>query len=69
MTVRTARMAMAVAAIAGVTRVAGAQQLTFARDTYASFTGARAMATGDFDRNGWPDVAQANAAATRSRSC
>jgi VCBS repeat protein/FG-GAP repeat protein/Big-like domain-containing protein len=61
MTVRTARMAMAVAAIAGVTRVAGAQQLTFARDTYASFTGARAMATGDFDRNGWPDVAQANA--------
>src|SRR5438067_1821102 len=39
---------------------ASAQQLTFARDDFASVTGARAIVAGDFDRNGWPDVAQAN---------
>jgi hypothetical protein len=39
---------------------AWAQPLTFARDDYASVTGARGIVAGDFDRNGWPDVAQAN---------
>ena len=40
--------------------VAAAQPSTFARDDYASFAGARAIAAADFDRNGWPDIAQAN---------
>src|SRR4051812_5515850 len=40
---------------------AAAQSPTFARDDYASFAGARRIAVGDFDRNGWPDIAQANA--------
>jgi VCBS repeat protein len=38
-----------------------AQTLTFARDDYAAFAGARAIVTADFDRDGWPDVALANA--------
>jgi len=38
---------------------AGSQNLTFLRDDYASYAGARAIATADFDRNGWPDVANA----------
>src|SRR5262245_11523805 len=42
------------------TRAARAEPLTFARDDYASVTGARGIVTGDFDRDGWPDVAQAN---------
>jgi VCBS repeat protein len=41
--------------------VASAQPLSFARDEVASV--ARGIVTGDFDRNGWPDVAQANAGA------
>jgi hypothetical protein len=40
--------------------LAAAQSPTFARDDYASFTGARGIVVGDFDRNGWPDIAQAN---------
>ncbi len=39
---------------------ASAQSATFARDDYTSFTGARGIVIGDFDRNGWPDIAQAN---------
>jgi hypothetical protein len=39
---------------------ARSQDLTFSRDDYASYAGARAIATADFDRNGWPDVAHAN---------
>jgi hypothetical protein len=40
--------------------MASAQPLTFTSDNYASFAGARAIVSGDFDRNGWSDVAQAN---------
>src|SRR5215212_2839330 len=36
------------------------QTLTFARDDYSSTAGARGVATADFDRNGWLDIAQAN---------
>jgi VCBS repeat protein/FG-GAP repeat protein len=36
------------------------QPLSFARRDYASVAGARGIVVGDFDRNGWPDVAQAN---------
>ncbi len=45
---------------AGLPQPASAQSATFARDDYASFTGARGIVVGDFDRNGWPDIAQAN---------
>jgi hypothetical protein len=36
-----------------------AQTLTFTRDDYRSFAGTRANVTADFNRDGWPDVAQA----------
>ena len=42
---------------------AGAQPLSFSADHYAAAIGARAIASGDFDRNGWPDLAQANTGA------
>ena len=41
-----------------------AQDVTFARDDYASFAGARAIVSADFNRDGLPDVALATAAAT-----
>ncbi|MGH9308587.1 MAG: FG-GAP-like repeat-containing protein [Vicinamibacterales bacterium] len=44
----------------GVSRIVEAQTLTMTRSVYASSAGARAIATADFDRNGWPDVAHAN---------
>jgi hypothetical protein len=37
-----------------------AQSSRFTRDDYPSFAGARGIVVGDFDRNGWPDIAQAN---------
>ena len=46
--------------LAAMPRPAAAQSASFARDDYASFTGARGIVVGDFDRNGWPDIAQAN---------
>jgi hypothetical protein len=39
---------------------AAAPSATFDRDDYASFAGARGIVVDDFDRNGWPDIAQAN---------
>jgi hypothetical protein len=39
---------------------ASAQQLTLTPASVPSDTGARAMVTADFDRNGWPDLAHAN---------
>jgi hypothetical protein len=39
---------------------ASAQAVTFARTDHASHSGARAIVAADFDRNGWPDLAQAN---------
>jgi hypothetical protein len=42
------------------TPAASADTPTFDRDDYASYAGARGIATADFDRNGWPDLAQAN---------
>ena len=39
---------------------ASAQDVTFARTDHDSFSGARAIVAADFDRNGWPDLAQAN---------
>ena len=41
---------------------AAAQPLTFVHHEYASFPGAVAIVSGDFDRDGWLDIAQANAA-------
>jgi len=52
-------------AIIGSLGLAGAvsgQTLTFVKDDYASNSGARAIVSADFDRNGWLDVAQANLA-------
>lgn len=46
--------------LAALPQSAAAQSATFARDDYASFAGARGIVIGDFDRNGWPDIAQAN---------
>jgi hypothetical protein len=37
------------------------QDITFTRDDFGSYAGARAVVAGDFDRNGWPDLALANA--------
>lgn len=39
---------------------ATAQPLSFARDDYASATGARGIVSVDLNRDGWPDVALAN---------
>ena len=36
------------------------QTVSFARDDYASFAGARAIVSADFNRDGWPDLALAN---------
>jgi len=38
----------------------GAQVLTFVHDDAASDSGARAVVSADFNRDGWPDVAHAN---------
>ena len=46
--------------LAALPQPAAAQSATFDRDDYASFAGARGIVVGDFDRNGWPDIAQAN---------
>ena len=46
--------------LAALPQSAAAQSVTFDRDDYASFAGARGIVVGDFDRNGWPDIAQAN---------
>src|SRR5687768_12756583 len=37
-----------------------AQTPSFSRSDYQSHPGARAIATADFNRDGWPDVAHAN---------
>src|ERR671912_1544370 len=37
-----------------------AQPPSFSRSDYQSHAGARAIATADFNRDGWPDVAHAN---------
>ena len=47
------------AALAGAPP-AGAQTPAFSRADYASHPGARAIATADFNRDGWPDTANAN---------
>ena len=47
-------------ALSGVAADAAAQSLTFIRDDYSSYAGARAIAAADFNRDGWTDVAQAN---------
>jgi hypothetical protein len=46
--------------LAASAQSAAAQSANFDRDDYASFAGARGIVVGDFDRNGWPDIAQAN---------
>jgi hypothetical protein len=43
-----------------VARGVFAQPLSFVRLDVPTYDGARGLATADFDRNGWPDVAQAN---------
>jgi hypothetical protein len=58
-----ARLAPSVAlliACVATAEVATAQALTFARDEYASDSGARAIVSADFNRDGWPDVAEAS---------
>jgi hypothetical protein len=47
------------AALAGASPAA-AQTPAFSRADYASHSGARAIATADFNRDGWPDTANAN---------
>src|SRR4051812_16064252 len=56
---RRALHAAAAALLAIATDAAGLT-VGFARDDYASSSGARAIVTADFNRDGWPDVAQAN---------
>jgi hypothetical protein len=46
--------------VATAPQPAAAQSAAFDRADYASFAGARGIVVGDFDRNGWPDIAQAN---------
>ncbi len=46
-----------------------AQTVNFARDDYAAYAGARAIASADFNRDGSPDLALATNAATGSRFC
>lgn len=48
------------AAFLGLAHFVEAQTLTVAKARYASTSGARAVAAGDFDGNGWPDLAHAN---------
>ena len=55
---RTALATMLVAAFA--TGSASAQSLTVTRQDVASYPGARGIVAGDFDRDGWIDLAQAN---------
>ena len=55
----TASVALVIGCL-GLSAAAGAQVLTFARDDYGSDTGARAMVSADFNRDGWLDVAEAN---------
>jgi hypothetical protein len=38
------------------------QPVSFVRNDFSSTAGARGIATADFDRNGWPDIAEANLA-------
>ena len=52
-------VSITLAALAGVSP-AGAQTPAFSRADYASHPGARAIATADFNRDGWPDTANAN---------
>jgi hypothetical protein len=49
--------------VASFAAAGDAQPLSFSADNYPAAVGARAIASGDFDRNGWPDVAQANTGA------
>jgi hypothetical protein len=51
------------AASAALSATAAAQTSDFLRTDYASRAGARAIATADFNRDGWPDVAHANTGA------
>ena len=51
---------LALTASVAVSSFAGAQPLTLSRADYPSEAGARAIATADFDRNGWADIATAN---------
>src|SRR5207237_1045046 len=44
----------------GLASTAAAQALTFAKNDYASDVGARGIASADFNRDGWVDLAHAN---------
>jgi hypothetical protein len=44
-------------ALSGVAADAAAQSLTFIRDDYSSYAGARAIVTADFNRDAWRDGA------------
>jgi hypothetical protein len=50
----------ATACVLGIAWNAAAQAPAFLRLDYASDAGARGIVSADFDRNGWPDIAQAN---------
>jgi hypothetical protein len=54
-----ALFALAVVLFAAASLEAAAQPLSLSRVDYASGPGARAIASGDFNRDGWPDVAHA----------
>ncbi len=55
---RSFPLACAIALV--VSSNAHSETLTFARNDFGSSAGARAIVAADFDRNGWPDIAQAN---------
>jgi hypothetical protein len=54
------RQILGVAFVLALTADATAQTLTFARADVASVAGARAIVSGDFNRDGRPDLAHAN---------
>ena len=59
--IRSESIAAAVAALVAISTAAAAQTPVFARDDVASLTGARAIVSADFNRDGRLDLAQANA--------
>ena len=60
-----ARSLFGLVLVAAAVLPAGAQPLTFAKTDYPSAPGARAIATADFNRDGWPDVAHAGIGTTQ----
>ena len=54
------RLLLPILLVSFAARTLHAQEPVFSRSDYSSHAGARAIATADFNRDGWPDVAHAN---------